>query len=169
MTAIAKPAVPDGPADRPDIKARVDDLYARYAEAICDGDIEAWPEFFTDDCLYHVKPRSNHDRGMMLGPIFSESKGALVDRVTAIRNSMVFAPRSLCYVVGSIRVVETDGGTASTRSMFSAYHTLDDGDSHLLMVGRTFDRLKLDAEPKFIERLVIFDTERVPGALIYPV
>jgi len=116
-----------------------------------------------------VKPRSNHDRGMMLGPIFSESKGALIDRVTAIRNSMVFAPRAMCYVVGSIRVVETDGETARSRSMFSAYHTLDDGDSHLLMVARSFDHLALGTELKFIERVVIFDTERVPGALIYPV
>lgn len=151
------------------LKSRVDDLYARYADTICDGNIEAWPDFFIDDCLYHVKPRSNHERGMMLGPIFSESKGALIDRVTAIRNSMVFAPRAMCYVVGSIRVVETDGETARTRSMFSAYHTLDDGDSHLLMVARSFDRLKLADELKFIERVVIFDTERVPGALIYPV
>jgi 3-phenylpropionate/cinnamic acid dioxygenase small subunit len=151
------------------LKARVDNLYAHYADTICDGDIEAWPDFFTDDCLYHVKPRSNHERGMMLGPIFSESKGALIDRVTAIRNSMVFAPRAMCYVVGSIRVVETDGETARTRSMFSAYHTLDDGDSHLLMVARSFDHLALGTELKFIERVVIFDTERVPGALIYPV
>ena len=151
------------------LKSQVDDLYAHYAETICDGDIEAWPDFFVEDCLYHVKPRSNHERGMMLGPIFSESRGALVDRVVAIRNSMVFAPRAMCYIVGSIRVVESDGETARTRSMFSAYHTLEDGDSHLLMVGRTFDRLALGDELKFIERVVIFDTERVPGALIYPV
>lgn len=151
------------------LKSQVDDLYAHYAETICDGDIEAWPDFFVEDCLYHVKPRSNHERGMMLGPIFSESRGALIDRVVAIRNSMVFAPRAMCYIVGSIRVVESDGETARTRSMFSAYHTLEDGDSHLLMVGRTFDRLALGDELKFIERVVIFDTERVPGALIYPV
>lgn len=151
------------------LKAGIDDLYARYAETICDGDIEAWPEFFTDDCLYHVKPRSNHERGMMLGPIFSESKGALIDRVVAIRNSMVFAQRAMCYVVGTTRVVETNGDTARTRSMFSAYHTLDDGDSHLLMVARTFDHVELGEELRFMERIVIFDTERVPGALIYPV
>lgn len=151
------------------LKSRVDDLYAQYAETICDGNIEAWPDFFVEDCLYHVKPRSNHERGMMLGPIFSESRGALVDRVVAIRNSMVFASRAMCYVVGSIRVVESDGETARTRSMFSAYHTLEDGDSHLLMVGRTFDRLAVGKDLKFMERVVIFDTERVPGALIFPV
>ena len=156
--------IPDG------LKSLVDDLYARHAEVICDGDIEAWPDLFTDDCLYHVKSRANHERDQLLGPIFSESKGALIDRVVAIRNSMVFMPRAMCYVVGSIRIVDTVTGRFKTRSMFSAYHTLESGDSELLMVGRTFDQMvESDAGLKFAERLVIFDTERVPGALIYPI
>lgn len=151
-------------------KCKVDDFYARYAETICDGEIEAWPDFFVDDCLYHVKPRANHERGQKLGPIFSESKGALADRVVAIRNSMVFMPRALCYVVGSIRLTEAIGDRLKTRSMFSAFHTLETGDTELLMVGRTFDTLVEQAGTlKFAERLVLFDTERVPGALIYPV
>ena len=155
---------PDG------LKSSVDDLYARHAEIICDGDIEAWPELFTDDCLYHVKSRANHERGQHLGPIFSECKGALIDRVVAIRNSMVFMPRAICYVVGSIRIVSLESDRINTRSMFSAYHTIDNVDSELLMVGRTFDQMvQTDAGLKFAERLVVFDTERVPGALIYPV
>lgn len=152
------------------LKVRVDDLYARYAETICDGALEAWPDFFVETCRYHVRPRGNHERGQMLGPIFSESRGALVDRVLAIRNSMVFMPRAVCYVVGSIRIVDVDGDTVKSRSMFSAYHTLEGEDSEVLMVGRTFDTLvDQDDDLKFAERLVIFDTERVPGALIYPV
>lgn len=153
-----------------DLKARVDDLYARYAETICDGRIKEWPEFFTDVCLYRVTQRSNHERGMLLGPMFAETKGGLVDRVIAIENSLVYAPRSLCYVVGSIRIVDRSDGGANTRSMFSAYHTLDSGDSELLMVGRSFDRLVAQGDDlKFAERVVVFDTERTPGALIYPV
>ena len=30
---------------------KVTDFYTRYAESICDGDIETWPEFFTEKCL----------------------------------------------------------------------------------------------------------------------
>ena len=151
-------------------KYRVDDFYARYAEAICDGEIESWPDFFVDDCLYHVKPRANDERGQMLGPIFSESRGALVDRVVAIRNSMVFMPRAICYVVGSVRLIETTDETLKARSMFSAFHSLENGDTELLMVGRTFDTLvEREGNLKFAERLVLFDTERVPGALIFPV
>lgn len=153
-----------------DLKARVDDLYARYAETICDGRIKEWPDFFTDICLYRVTQRSNHERGMLLGPMFAETKGGLVDRVIAIENSLVYAPRALCYVVGSIRIVDRNAQGANTRSMFSAYHTLDNGDSELLMVGRSFDRLVIQGDDlKFAERVVVFDTERTPGALVYPV
>lgn len=152
------------------LKAQVDDFYTRYAETLCDGNIRAWPDFFTDVCLYRVIPRGNHERGMLLGPIFSESKGGLVDRVTAIENAMVFAPRALCYIVGSIRIVERGADALRTRSMFSAYHTIEGGDSEVLMVGRSFDRLVTEGGMlKFAERVVVFDTERVPGALIYPV
>lgn len=153
-----------------DLKVTIDDLYAAYAEAICDDELERWPDFFTQECLYRVIQRSNQERGLLLGPIFSENRGGLIDRVTAIRNALVYAPRYLCYVVGTIRVVESDGATARTRSMFSAYQTIAGGDSELLMVGRSFDTVALDGDaPKFSERVVVFDTDRIPGALIYPV
>jgi len=160
----------DGYRAGDDVKSRVDDLYARYAETICDGDIAAWPGFFTDPCLYRVTQRSNHERGMLLGPMFSESRGGLVDRVVAIQNALVFAPRALCYVVGTIRIVERAGAVIKARSMFSAFHTLDGADTELLMTGRSFDTLADEnGALKFAERLVVFDTERTPGALIYPV
>ena len=153
-----------------DLKARVDDLYARYAEAICDGDIAAWPGFFTEICLYRVTQRSNHERGMLLGPMFAETRGGLVDRVVAIQNALVYAPRALCYVIGSIRIVERAADAIKTRSMFSAYHTIEGADTELLMVGRSFDTLVMEGDAlKFAERVVVFDTERTPGALIYPV
>ena len=156
--------------DAGQLKARVDDLYARYAETICDGSIDAWPEFFTDDCLYRVTQRSNHQRGMLLGPMFAQSKGALIDRAVAVQNSLVFAPRYLSYVVGTIRIVEYNASSLRTRSMFAAYHTIEGRDTELLMVGRSFDCVAiLGDELKFAERVVVFDTERVPGALIYPV
>lgn len=153
-----------------DLKATIDELYAAYAESICDDELERWPDFFTEECLYRVIQRSNHERGMLLGPIFSENRGGLIDRVTAIRNALVYAPRYLCYVVGTIRVVDCDDSTARTRSMFSAYHTIGSGDSEVLMVGRSFDTVVLEGDaPKFSERVVVFDTERIPGALIYPI
>ncbi len=42
---------------RPEIQFKVQDLIARYVEAIDDDRLEAWPDFFRDDV-----PLSGHDR-----------------------------------------------------------------------------------------------------------
>ena len=153
----------------PELKLRVDDLYAAYAETICDGRIEEWPGFFTDPCFYRVVARANLERDRPLSVIYSQSRGALVDRVTAVKNALVYAPRYVTYLVGGVRVVRRAGDLLETRSMLSVYHTLLDGDAQLFIVARTFDKLALAPDGlKFRERQVVFDSERVPGALVYP-
>jgi 3-phenylpropionate/cinnamic acid dioxygenase small subunit len=152
-----------------DVDGAVHALYARYAEAICDGRLEEWPEFFTDACLYKVISRANQERNLPLAPIFSETKGGLIDRVRALRTALVYAPRSVCYVVGTIGISERTREGVRARSMFSAYHTFVEGDSTLLMCGRTFDRIVRDGSGlKFKERVVVYDNDRVPSALVYP-
>jgi salicylate 5-hydroxylase small subunit len=38
-------------------------LYADYSSAVDSGHWNLWPEFFTDDCVYRLQPRENHERG----------------------------------------------------------------------------------------------------------
>lgn len=152
------------------LQPKVADLYARYAETLCDGQIEHWPEFFTDDCLYRLVPRTNHDRGLRIGPMFAESKGALKDRVVAIKETLVYSARSLTHMVSGARVVSAEGPTLRTRSMLSVYQTLVDGTTRLQLVGRSFDVIDTSAgDYRFSERVVVFDTELIAGALVFPV
>jgi 3-phenylpropionate/cinnamic acid dioxygenase small subunit len=156
--------------NEPVLQARVADLYTRYAETLCDLKIADWPEYFTDDCLYRVVSRPNHDRGQRIGPMFAENKGALKDRVVAIRETLVYSARSLTHLVSGARVVSSDGATLRTRSMLAVYQTLIDGTTQLQLVARTFDTLDASgSELKFRERVVVFDTELLAGALVYPV
>ena len=153
-----------------DMRAKVSDLYARYAECICDGEMEKWPEFFREECLYRILPKTNYDRGLRIGPMFAESKGALVDRVLAIRETLVHAARSLTHIVSGTRIVSSEGSLLRTRSMISVFQTLVDGTTKLLLVGRTFDVIDTSGgELKFAERVVVFDSELLAGALVYPV
>ena len=73
------------------LQQRVADFYAHHSEVISDDQLERWPEFYTEDCLYKLISRVNFDRKLPLGAILCESRGALLDRVTAIRNTMVYA------------------------------------------------------------------------------
>jgi len=154
----------------PILQLKVADLYARYAEALCDGQIEQWPEFFTDDCLYRLVPRTNYDRGLRIGPMFAESKGALIDRVAAIKETLVYSARALTHTISGARIVSAEGATLRTRSMLSVYQTLVDGNTRLQLVGRSFDVIDASGSAvKFRERVVVFDTELLAGALVFPV
>lgn len=154
----------------PIMQARVADLYTRYAETLCDLKIAEWPDYFTDDCLYRVVSRPNHDRGQRIGPMFAENKGALKDRVVAIRETLVYSARSLTHLVSGARILSSEGATLRTRSMLAVYQTLIDGTTQLQLVGRTFDVIDASgSELKFRERVVVFDTELLAGALVYPV
>ena len=155
--------------DETEIKTKVDNLYAAYALTLCDGDLDTWPGYFTEDCLYKLVSRANHERGLLLGPIFSENRGALIDRARAVKSALVYAPRYVCYIVGSVHIVGRADKGWDTRSMFSAYQTFVEGDSQLMMCGRTFDRIVLDGDTaKFSRRVVVYDNERVPSAVVYP-
>ena len=153
------------------LQQRVADFYAHHSEVISDDQLEQWPELYTEDCLYKLTSRVNFDRKLPLGTILCESRGALIDRVTAIRNTMVYAPRSVIHTVSNARVVEAGAdGTLVARSMFCVWQTLMDGQTHLQMVGRSFDRIVSQGNAlRFRERIAVFDSELVPGSIVYPI
>ncbi|WP_060567229.1 aromatic-ring-hydroxylating dioxygenase subunit beta [Massilia sp. WG5] len=120
--------------------------------------------------MYRIVPRTNHERGLRIGPMFAESKGALVDRITAIKETQVHAARALNHNVSGIRIVSADGALINSRSMITVYQTLVDGTTRLLLTARTFDKLdSTGGDLKIVERLVVFDSELLAGALVYPV
>lgn len=154
----------------PQLAQRVSDFYYRYSESLCDLQIEQWPENFTEDCTYRIVSRPNHDQGLRIGPMFAENKGALQDRVLAIKETLVYSARSLTHLVSGARVVDGPESALRTRSMVAVYQTLVDGITQLQLVGRTFDVIDARGpELKFRERVVVFDTELLAGALVYPV
>ena len=75
-------------------------LQARYAAAVDSADWAAWCELFTDDCVYRVVPRENHERGLPLATMSFESKGMLKDRAYAIRETLFHDPYYQRHVVG---------------------------------------------------------------------
>ncbi|MDX3895584.1 aromatic-ring-hydroxylating dioxygenase subunit beta [Pusillimonas sp.] len=150
------------------IKAQ--DLYARHAQIISDGELEQWPELYTEECLYRIISRVNHERNLPLSLIFAESRGALKDRVSAIRNTMVYAPRYVTHLVSQVQITGERDGLLHTRSHFAVYYTQADGNARLQMVGRSFDQIDARcANWLFAHRSVVFDNELVPGSIVYPI
>ena len=79
---------------------RVRPLNADYARAIDDDRLEAWPEFFTEPCLYKITTADNHAAGSAAGVIYADSKGMLEDRVAALREANIFERQRYRHLVG---------------------------------------------------------------------
>jgi len=151
-------------------RGEIETLTAAYVHALDDGELERWPGFFTADCVYKVIPRENYENGLPLAIWYCQGRGMLQDRVTAIRETQLFAPRALRHVTGSLLVLEAEGGALRAVTNYAVYESPFDGPSQVFNVGRYLDRIVLeDGRLKFAEKLCVFDTGSVPTSLIYPI
>lgn len=151
-------------------RARLADLYCAYDDALNDGALEAWPALFTEACVYKVLPRENFERGLPVAVIWCESRAMLTDRVVAIRETALYAPRVARRITGgvSVRAVEPGGWRLSAN--FAMFETMVNQPSRLFLCGRSLDRVvETDGALRFAERVFVYDSTIVPASLVYPV
>jgi 3-phenylpropionate/cinnamic acid dioxygenase small subunit len=152
-----------------ELRLALEELYAGYAACLDEERFEEWPDFFGDPCLYKIIPRENFERGLPLATWLCESKGYLVDRVTAIRKTAVYAPRYVRRMVSGIRVLGWSGAVLEVRANYLAVETLQDELTRIFTAGQYRDKLVVeDGRLKFREKLCVFDSVLVPNSLIYP-
>ena len=153
-----------------ELRARLADLYCAYDDALNDGALERWPELFTESCIYKVIPRENVEQGFSIALIYCESRDMLVDRVVALRETALYAPRIARRVTSGVclRAMGPDG--LSLTANFAVFQTMQDQPSELFLCGRCQDRVVEDAGAlRFAERLCIYDSTIVPTSLVYPI
>jgi 3-phenylpropionate/cinnamic acid dioxygenase small subunit len=152
------------------LRARLTDLYCAYGDTLDDGELERWPDFFTEDCLYKVIPRENFEQGLPVALIYCESRDMLVDRVVAIRETALYAPRILRHFTGNIRLRAIEPQGLRLTASFALYQTMVDQPSDLFLCGRYHDRvIERAGSLRFAERICVYDSTIVPTSLVYPV
>ena len=145
-------------------------LYTDYALAVDSGDWKLWPEFFTEQCVYKLQPRENHERGFPLCTLSFSSKGMLKDRVYGIQETLYHDPYYQRHVVGAPIVRKVVEGRIHAEANYAVFRTKLDGASTVFNVGRYIDTIVQTPEGlKFAERLCVYDSEMIPNAIIYPI
>ncbi len=163
---IAAPGL-DPPAT---LRTRLADLYCAYGDALDDGELERWPDFFTEDCLYQVIPRENFERGLPIALIYCESRGMLADRVIAIRETALYVPRLVRHFISNIRLRAIGPDGLRLTANFALCQTMADQPSALFLCGRYHDRVvEGSGELRFAQRICVYDSTIVPTSLVYPV
>jgi 3-phenylpropionate/cinnamic acid dioxygenase small subunit len=152
------------------LKLSVQELYDAYVTCLDDDDLEAWPEFFTDDCFYQVIPRENWDRDLPLATLRCESKAMLRDRVVSLRETSFYAPRYTRHLWSALRITGTDDGVIRTQANYCVLETLVDEATKVLSAGRYIGLVVRDGERlRFKEKHCVFDSVVVPTSLVYPI
>jgi anthranilate 1,2-dioxygenase small subunit len=151
------------------------DLYRAIAQAQADhalcldnDELERWPDFFREDCLYKVTTMENHKLGYEAGVMHAFSRGMLIDRVTALREANIYERQSYRHLLGQPAIVETPEG-ADAETSFLVIRIMRDGTTELFASGKYLDRYVIEGDrPKLARRLVICDSSRIDTLLAIP-
>ncbi len=148
-------------------------FYQSYAETLDSGELDAWPDFFTEECLYQVQPRENFDKKLPLATLSFESQGMLKDRVYCIRETLYFEPYCQRHLVGAPVVTQVQGELVQAHAAYAVFRTKPDETTHVYNVGRYIDELVRAPESAhgwlFKSRRCVFDSDLILNSMIYPI
>jgi 3-phenylpropionate/cinnamic acid dioxygenase small subunit len=154
-------------------RLEIDALYADYAHCLDNDELEAWPEFFTDDCRYRITSAENFEAGLPLGIVYATSKAMLVDRVMALRKANIYEPQRYRHLIGAIKIgpVENseEGGVVPVVANLIVVRIMQDGAMTLFAAGRYLDRLVRQGEAwQFAKKDVVLDSRQIDTLLAIP-
>ena len=150
---------------------QVQELQARYVQALDDDRLEAWPDFFTDTCRYLVTTADNVAQGMPLGMIYATSRAMLRDRVRSLREANVYEAQRYRHVIAPPVIEEGEGGIVRAQTHFMVARIMHTGETVLFATGRYDDRIVLDGPDalRFKEKVVVLDSRQIDTLLAIPI
>src|SRR5215469_2621255 len=142
---------------------------ADYARCIDDDRLEAWPDFFSESCIYKITTAENLREGLEAGIIFANSRDMLRDRVSALREANIYERQSYRHILGQPCILSDDGAEVRSETCFLVVRIVQDGDSHIYATGRYLDIYAIsDDVAKLSERIVVCDSSRIDTLLAIP-
>jgi anthranilate 1,2-dioxygenase small subunit len=168
MNEMTRPAAAQSD---PAIRDRIENLLCAYSHAIDDGDIDQWPRFFTEDCMYHITTRESHESGLPIGILRCVGRGMMLDRVKAFHTANIFEPHSYNHVLGRPSVtLDRAPGVYACRTNFHLVRIMQDGRRDLFATGKYLDTITLsDDAARFQERIVVLDSRQIDILLVMPI
>jgi anthranilate 1,2-dioxygenase small subunit len=140
-----------------------------YARCIDSGNLEAWPDFFEDECIYKITTADNYAQKLEAGVIFANSKGMLRDRVASLREANIYERHVYRHFLGQPWIVSQDASEVRSETSFFVARIMRDGTTDVYATGRYIDAYTLNAAgPKLRERIVVCDSSRFDTLLALP-
>lgn len=142
---------------------------ARYVKCVDDGPLEAWPDFFTDDCRYRITTADNYRRGLPAGIVWADTKGMLHDRVSALREANIYEAHVYRHMLGQPAILAESGADVESETAFLVLRITGDGPTDVFASGRYVDRYVVEDDAALLrERVVVCDSSEIDTLLALP-
>jgi len=146
------------------------ELQARYVSTLDSLQLEAWTEFFTEDCRYEIIPKENVDAGLPAPVVYCRNRKMLRDRVLSLRHANIYEVHSYRHMTSGMQIRVIDADTVETESSYVVVQTLQDGESFVYQAGRYLDVVVRTPDGwRYQSKRVIYDTSRVATLLATPI
>jgi anthranilate 1,2-dioxygenase small subunit len=144
-------------------------LQAAYIRCIDNNELERWPDFFVEECLYKVTSAENHRAGLEAGIVYADSRNMLIDRITALRMANVYEKQSYRHILGVPSILQNGGGEAESETPFLVVRIMHDGQSDVFASGVYLDTYRTEgSDLKLSRRIVVCDSSRVDTLMALP-
>ncbi len=144
-------------------------LQAAYIRCIDRNELEAWPDFFLDKCLYKVTTAENEKNGFEAGIIYADTKGMLIDRIAALREANIYEKQTYRHILGLPNIVRNGADEAESETPFMVVRIMHDGQSDIFATGVYFDTYRASGNDlKFAKRIVFCDSSRIDTLMALP-
>jgi 3-phenylpropionate/cinnamic acid dioxygenase small subunit len=163
-------ALADHEALTTELRLDAQELYFRYAECLDGGRLQQWPEFFLDACVYRITTPHR----LRLGPeedfVSLRSAASLRDHIVAIGQSEDYEPHAQRHTISNFRIQAASEGELRVQANFQVLRTFPERPTELFASGCYQDRIAVsNGRLNFREKICVFDSEVLPGSLIYPI
>jgi anthranilate 1,2-dioxygenase small subunit len=140
-----------------------------YARCLDNDELERWPAFFAEQCVYKVTTHDNVSAGYPFGLIYGDSRGMLHDRVKSLREANIYEGQRYRHVIGQPFVLQTEGSEVRAETSFIVVRIMRDGATSLFATGSYRDTLRMEGESiALVERIVVCDSSRIDTLLALP-
>ena len=144
-------------------------IHGAYARCIDGGQLEAWPDFFEEDCIYKITTVDNFAQGLEAGVIFANSRGMLRDRVASLREANIYERHAYRHFLSQPWILSQEAGEIRSETSFFVARIMRDGTTDVYATGRYMDVFAVNGGALTIrERIVVCDSSRFDTLLALP-
>ncbi len=145
------------------------DLYSDYALCLDERRFGDWPGYFSESCHYEVQSRENWELDLPGALIFCDSRGAVEDRVTVLKDTLTYPYLHIRHLIANVRVHGEREGVYETSASYLVLHSTEEGETRIYSTGKYEDEIVFeDDSPRFRKKIVIADTFAIDNLLAVP-